>query len=183
MTFRHIHITGASGSGATTLGKALAARTGVPHLDTDDFYWRWPPDVAAPYTVKRDVPERLAMLRGAFADAGSCGWILSGAVGDWADPIVPLFDLVVFLRTPTEVRLERLWRREKAQFGPAAEPGGTRRREIEDFIAWAAGYDSGTREGRSLPRHEAWLKALACPVLRLDGSDAVDNLVAAVTNG
>lgn len=182
MTFRHIHITGASGSGATTLGKALAARTGAVHLDTDDFYWRWPPD-AALYTVKRDIQERLAMLRATFADAGPRGWILSGAVGDWADPIVPLFDLIVFLRTPTEIRLERLWRREKAQFGAAAEPGGARRREIEDFIAWSAEYDSGAREGRSLPRHEAWLKTLTCPVLRLDGSDAVDNLVAAVLGG
>ena len=183
MRFRHIHITGASGSGATTLGKALAARTGAVHLDTDDFYWRWPPDVAAPYAVKRDIPERLAMLHTAFTDAGPRGWILSGAVGDWADPIVPLFDLVVFLRAPTVIRLERLWCREKAQFGAAAEPGGARRREIEDFIVWAAEYDSGTREGRSLPRHEAWLETLACPVLRLDGSDAVDDLVTAVTAG
>lgn len=182
MTFRHIHITGASGSGATTLGKALAARTGATHLDTDNFYWRWPPD-AAPYTMKRDIAERLAMLRAAFVGAGRRGWILSGAVGDWAEPIVPLFDLVVFLRTPTNFRLQRLWQREKAQFGAAAEPGGVRRREIEDFIAWASEYDSGIREGRSLPRHEAWLGSLACPVLRLDGSDTIDNLVAAVTKG
>jgi adenylate kinase family enzyme len=182
MTFRHIHITGASGSGATTLGSTLAARTGMRHLDTDDFYWHWPPD-AAPYTMKRAVPERLGQLRAAFAEAGPRGWVLSGAVGDWAEPIVPQFDLVVFLWAPTDVRVERLWHRENARFGAAAEVGGARRREIEDFIAWAAAYDSGTREGRSLARHEAWLGTLSCPVLRLDGRGTLDGLVAAVMNG
>jgi adenylate kinase family enzyme len=34
-----VHIVGASGSGTTTLGKALAARAGCAHLDTDEFFW------------------------------------------------------------------------------------------------------------------------------------------------
>jgi hypothetical protein len=34
-----IHITGASGSGTSTLGRALVERLGAVHLDTDDFYW------------------------------------------------------------------------------------------------------------------------------------------------
>ena len=161
-----IHITGASGSGATTLGRALAARTGAVQLDTDDFYWA---PVEPKFSAKRDVGERLRLLREAFDAARARGWILSGAVGDWADPIVPLFKLVVFLKTPTEVRLQRLREREARDFGAAIEPGGSRHKEFEDFLVWAAAYDSGTREGRSLPRHEAWLATLSCPVLRLDG--------------
>ena len=34
-----VHILGASGSGTTTLGRALAAKLGCPHLDTDDVFW------------------------------------------------------------------------------------------------------------------------------------------------
>ena len=34
-----IHILGASGSGTTTLGRALAARLQCPHFDTDDCFW------------------------------------------------------------------------------------------------------------------------------------------------
>ena len=172
-----IHIMGASGAGVSTLGRALSAATGAAHLDTDDFYWL--PD-AAPYTVKRDVAARLALLREAFDAAGARGWVLSGAAGDWADPIVAMFGLVVFLAAPAEVRVARLWEREKRNFGAAAEEGGARRREIEDFIAWAAAYDSGEREGRSLPRHEAWLARLSCPVLRLDATRPVESLVADV---
>ncbi|MBI3676179.1 MAG: AAA family ATPase [Proteobacteria bacterium] len=164
-----IHITGASGSGVTTLGRALAARTGAVPLDTDDFYWA---PVEPRFSAKREIAERLRLLCGAFDAAGPNGWILSGAIGDWGDPIVPLFKLVAFLRTPTEVRLQRLREREVRDFGDAIKPGGARHREFEDFIAWAAEYDSGTREGRSLPRHEAWLATLSCRVLQLDGTEA-----------
>jgi adenylate kinase family enzyme len=34
-----IHILGASGSGTTTLAKALANELGYKHFDTDDYYW------------------------------------------------------------------------------------------------------------------------------------------------
>jgi hypothetical protein len=94
---------------------------------------------------------------------------------------VPFFDLVVFLRVPTQVRLERLRERERRHFGDAAvAPGGWRHGETEEFIEWASHYDDGTREGRNLARHEAWLATLACPVLRLDGTRSVDVLVADV---
>jgi adenylate kinase family enzyme len=36
---RRLHILGASGSGTTTLGKAIANELAAPHFDTDDYYW------------------------------------------------------------------------------------------------------------------------------------------------
>jgi len=57
LTGRIVHITGASGSGTTTLGRALAERLGWMHLDTDDFYWL-PTD--PPYREKRPAETRLA---------------------------------------------------------------------------------------------------------------------------
>jgi adenylate kinase family enzyme len=176
MTAPHIHITGASGAGVTTLGRALAKRLGAVHLDTDDFYW----SPAEPrYSVRRSVDERLRLLRDAFVATGSRGWILSGAVSEWADPIANLFDLVVFVTAPTEVRLKRLRERERVRFGDAVLPGGSRHREHEAFIEWAAAYESGTCEGRSLPRHEVWLAERRCPVLRLDGTLPVEALAEA----
>jgi hypothetical protein len=38
-------------------------------------------------------------------------------------------------------------------------------------------YDDGTREGRKLSRHKAWLETLRCPVLHLDGTLPVADLV------
>lgn len=46
-----IHITGASGSGTTTLGKAIAKKYGIKHFDTDDFYWQ---KTKIPFTKKKE---------------------------------------------------------------------------------------------------------------------------------
>jgi adenylate kinase family enzyme len=172
---KNIHITGASGSGVTTLGKALSQECGSMHLDIDDYFWL-PTD--PPYTTKRPRELRLALLNEAFARASDRGWVLSGSILDWGNSLVPLFDLTIFISTPTELRMQRLRAREAVQFGAEAiAPGGSRHKEHEWFIAYASAYDEEKHEGRSRARHEALLAQLPCPVLRLDGSSTVDELV------
>lgn len=134
-------------------------------FDTDDFYWVWGVES---YTVKRAVPDRLELL-GRVLD-GAPRWVLSGSLAGWGDPLAPRFDAVVFVTTPTPVRLERLAARERLRFGDAVGPGGRRRREHLDFLAWAAKYDSGEGGVRSRALHEGWLAGLSCPVLRADGA-------------
>ena len=86
--------------------------------------------------------------------------------------------LVVFVLTPTELRLKRLLARERERYGiEALTPGGIMYKTHVTFMNWAAGYDQGGHDGRSRSRHEAWLARLPCPVLRVDGSNAVDILV------
>lgn len=170
-----ICITGASGCGVTTLGRALAARLGAVHIDTDDHYW-----VATdpPYREKRDVPVRLRRIRAEQARTGR--WVVSGTLEGWAEGVTAETELIVFLEAPTEVRLERLRRREAARFGDALLPGGAMHETHRDFIAWAATYEHGTQPGRSRPRHEGWLAGIEKPVLRLDGTRPVAELVAAI---
>ena len=168
-----IHITGASGSGVTTLGGALAARLGAAHLDTDSFYWL-PTD--PPFHERRPLGDRLEMLQQAFA-AADRGWVLSGSLDGWGDVFVPRFLLVLFVYTPHDIRMARILAREEARYGAAVQPGGSMYEQHLEFVAWADGYDHGGQTGRSLPRHEAWLKTLPCPVLRLDGKLPVDRLV------
>ena len=158
-----VHITGASGAGVSTLGRDLAFRLGLPWLDTDDFYWA-PTD--PPFTTKRPVEERIASMRASF---GKGGWIVSGSMEPWGDPVVAEAGLVVFVDTPTEIRLDRLRRRERTRYGARIDPGGDMHANHVAFIAWAAGYDDGTFEGRNRPRHMAWLARLSIPVIRLDG--------------
>jgi len=173
-----VHITGASGAGVTTLGLALAQQLGRVHLDTDDFYWL---PTAPPYREKRPVEDRIARIKERLEDVHPAVCILSGSLESWGDPLIPFFDAVVFLTVPVQVRLERLRRREKQRFGAEALAlGGPMHEQHEAFIAWAAAYEAGTMPGRSLPRHEQWLKQLLCPVLRLDGTKTIDELVRSV---
>jgi adenylate kinase family enzyme len=169
-----IHITGASGAGVTTLGRALAARLDAPQFDVDDFYWL-PTD--PPFVEKRPVASRLELL-GERLTADS--WILSGSLVGWGDPLIPLFDLVVFIYTPAELRLARLKAREAKRYGPAIEPGGVMHQTSQAFLAWAARYDEPHFEGRSLAVHNRWLERLPTPVLRLDGLTSTAEQVDAV---
>jgi cytidylate kinase len=97
----------------------LADRLNAVRLDTDDFYWL---PTSPPYRFKRDVTERLALLDTAPANAGR--WVLSGSCDAWIGSIADSFDLVVFIVTPTPLRLARLRQRERARFGDAALAAG-----------------------------------------------------------
>jgi adenylate kinase family enzyme len=171
-----IHIMGASGAGVTSLGRALADALAIPHHDTDDYFWQ---PTVPPYQTKRAQAERLRLMQEVFLPRAD--WVLSGSLEGWGDAVVPHFDLVVFVSTSMELRLQRLRAREARHFGAAAvAPGGWRRPETEEFVEWASHYDAGDREGRSLAKHQAWLAALPCPVLRLDGSRPLPELAAEV---
>ena len=118
---------GASGAGVTTLGRALAETLAIPHHDTDDYFWR---PTTPPYREKREVADRLRLMREVFLDRAD--WVLSGSLDGWGTSIVSFFDLVVFLYAPTEVRLRRLREREARHFAPTLwcqAAGITRRRK------------------------------------------------------
>lgn len=164
-----IHIVGASGSGTTSLAAELAGSYGHRHLDTDDFYWR---RTDPPFREKRPPEERLASLRTTFQEAKR--WVLSGSLCGWGDPLIPEFELVVFLLVPTPVRLARLRAREIERYGrQAIAPGGALHEAHVEFLEWAGRYDTGDPEMRSRAMHEAWLAALPCSVVRLEGDVSI----------
>lgn len=170
-----IRILGAAGSGTSTLGAALARRFGVPHTDSDSLYWL-PTD--PPYTTVRPAEQRLALLLRTLPAAGR--WVFSGATTEWAAPLEPHCDLVVFLRLDAGQRMARLRRREAARFGARIRPGGDMAGINAAFMAWAEAYDTTGSMRRGLRTHEAWLADQPAPVLRLDSKAPVEDLVAAV---
>ncbi|WP_407362339.1 AAA family ATPase [Pseudomonas luteola] len=156
----NILITGASGSGTTTLGVALANRLHGVALDADGYYWL---PTETPYTQRRDKFERNALLIKDMQVSETV--IISGSIMNYGDYLENLFDLIVFLYLPAEIRIPRLKAREEARFGSASP----------EFLDWAAQYDSGPAVGsRSLANHTAWLCQRTCPVLRLEGDMTVE---------
>lgn len=171
-----VHIVGASGSGTTTVGRALAAHLGATHLDTDDFFWL-PTD--PPFEKIRERAERQAILAGALGREPS--WVLSGSLCGWGDIFIPRFELVVFLWLAPDIRMARLRAREQARYGASVTPGGPRHAASEAFLTWAAGYDERLDvPERCLKLHEQWLAALPCPVVRIHDAGDADSHVARV---
>lgn len=171
-----IHIFGASGSGTTSLASVIAGKHGHRRLDTDDFYWA---ATDPPYREKRPRDQRLALLRQALL--GSAPWVLSGSLCGWGDPLIPDFDLAVFLVVPTPVRLARLRAREIARYGhQAIAMGGELHQAHVEFLEWASGYDTGGLEMRSRALHETWLAALPGAILRLEGDRPVGEQLAQI---
>jgi adenylate kinase family enzyme len=169
------HILGASGSGTTTLGAALAARLGLRHVDSDALFWM-PTD--PPFTTRRAASDRLALLPRQLPVAES--WVFTGSAINWATPLEAFYDRIIFLRLDAAERMARLRHREAVRYGARIVPGGDMAEASMAFLQWAAAYDSAGLEQRSLAAHEAWLSVQTASVLRLDSSMQVQDLVAVV---
>ncbi len=172
-----IHILGASGSGTTTLGMALAKQLAVPYFDADSYFWV-PSD--PPFTVKRDRELRNSSI---FADlAQHESWVLGGSLISWHENFLTLFDLVVFLYVPKEIRMERLEKREFERYGDIIYKNPARNVLYNEFMHWAAGYDDNTLARRTLLAHETWMKKLSCPVLDIRGDTSINERIKLVLN-
>ena len=175
-----IHIMGASGSGVTSLGRALADVLAVPHHDTDDYLWQ---PTTPPYRDMRGIPERLRLMREMFSAARGLG-AERGTRG---------------LGRRDHSRLRRSDLPHHAERDPPAALARPRGHGTSAAMRWlpAAGGIGRPRissNGRPITRtaigrdavwqrHKTWLAALPCPVLRLDGSRPLPQLVAACVAG
>ncbi|MEM1023741.1 MAG: adenylate kinase [Myxococcota bacterium] len=166
---------GASGSGASTLGRALSRRLELRYFDSDDYY-HGPSD--PPFRNPRSPLERYELILRDLGGEGS--WVLGGGVAGWEPQPELRFTLLVLLWAPAELRVKRLRERERERFGARVLSGGDMHRDHEDFIDWARRYDIGGIDGKTRARHEAYLLDQACPVLRLTEVRPPDELVTIV---
>jgi adenylate kinase family enzyme len=160
-----ILITGAPGSGTTTVGRAIASELGAVFLDADDYFWL-PTD--PPYKVEQSPDARLASVLRVLEKFPSS--VIAGSVVGWGEELENSLSHVVYLWVPPDVRVQRLIARESKRFGAP----------LEGFIEWAAQYDEGRLPGRSRAIHERWLSERNCPVPRIEGDVAVTDAAAQV---
>ncbi len=159
-----LHIFGASGSGVTTTGLALAEVLNIPYFDSDFYFWE---QTEIHYSVRRDPAVRNKLLEGDTQDHAS--WIVGGSLLDWESIVCDQFTLAVFLWIPQSIRIERLKARELQRYGAVIHTDAQRNKKFNDFLTWASGYDSGLARGRTLHAHERWMSTLRCNVFQLRG--------------
>ena len=160
-------VTGASGSGTTTLGRALSTELKIAFFDADDYFWL-PTD--PPYQQQRDPNARLSLLVADLAKVPHS--VTSGSVINWGGELEDAFSSIVFLTLQPELRLARLLEREIARLG----------RADSEFLKSAAQYDEGYLDQNSRMGDERWLAKRSCPVLRIEGDTSGPERVARVAN-
>ncbi|MEM8527377.1 MAG: AAA family ATPase [Bacteroidota bacterium] len=172
-----IHIFGASGSGTTTLGKTIAQQWNWTHLDADDYYWE---KTDPPFQTKVPLEQRNKNLLQDFNASENV--VVSGSMISWGEHWATAFDWMVFLYIPSEIRMERLRKRERERYGTLLDTDPSFQANSQAFLEWAAQYDIGTFEGRSLVIHNAWIDNLRCPVLRIEGDTSIKQRVKILTD-
>jgi adenylate kinase family enzyme len=170
-----IHIFGSSGSGSTTLARALAERFGFHHVDTDEALWI-PTD--PPFTQKRspEAAKKLIEIEMARHEKN----VVSGEFFGWGDFLRDRIDLYIYMNLPVEIRLERIRAREQKRFGSRVLPGGDMHTAHMEFLEWVRSYESDSGSHRSKKAHLHRLETLDKPVIRIEESRSIPELLESI---
>ena len=146
MSRPHAHrylLFGNSGSGKTTMARALVKEHGLVHLDLDSVAWSSP-------GVRRGTSESLAEIERFLARNES--WVIEGCYADLMDPILSAATEVRFLNPGVERCiancLARPW--EPAKYPSQAEQNA----KLAFLLDWVRAYDTRDDE-YSLKAHRA----------------------------
>lgn len=166
-------ITGASGSGTSSLARSLASALSSQVFDADDIFW-YPSD--PPFVTKRLVVDRLSLMETLFLPRRD--WIMSGSVIGWGQTIAPRLTHTISLSLDPEVRMNRLRARETQRMGDLSQLSVHEAAAHKGFMDWSASFDDPTFSGRNRIHHDRFLSGLQCPVIYLDSAISEAELLA-----
>ena len=155
-----IAIVGANGSGKTTLGKHLADLLGYKHMDVEDYYFK---DSIIPYANPRTREEVQELLLADIKKQGQ--FILSAVNCDFGDDINAMYDCVIYINAPLEIRLNRVKQRSVNKFGSHVLEGGYMYEQEQNFFNFVV--------SRTMDKTDIWLQSIKCPVICIDGTEPI----------
>lgn len=92
--------------------------------------------------------------------------VITSTRGDLGKEITSLYNCVIYLSAPLELRLFRIKNRERERFGVRVLSGGDMHEQQKKFYDFAA--------SRTSDKIEEWLSTLSCKVIKLDGARPIE---------
>ena len=161
-----IQICGLNGCGKSTLGRALAESIGFHFIDNENLYFsRTNTDEPYMNPKSRTDVERLLMDE----VSKHPDFVFSAVKGDYGKDIIPMYNYVVVIEVPREIRLQRVRNRSFQKFGNRMLIGGDLHDQEEAFFQMV--------ESRRDDYIEDWLQTVKCPIIRVDGTKPIDENV------
>ena len=158
-----ILVCGLNGSGKSTLGKALAEKLGFHFIDNEDLYFpKSNPDY--PYDSPRSEKEVEELLM--HEVRAHENFIFTAVKGNYGEYILPFYKYAVLIDVPKNIRLQRVKNRSYQKFGNRLLPGGDLYEREEAFFDLVS--------SRGEPEVEEWAKSFNCPIIRIDGTKAIE---------
>jgi len=167
-----IHIFGSSGSGSTTLARAISQRYSYHFIDTDDAIWE---ETDPPFNIRKSDQLAFEYLNNEVTLFPKS--VISGAFVGWGDSLKNHVDLFVYMHLPLNIRLERIKIRERNRFHERVEPGGDLYLQHLDFLNWVSLYEELDESRRSQKQHIQWLKNVKQPIIEVYEEKTIDELI------
>ena len=161
-----IQICGLNGCGKSTLGRVLADRMGFHFIDNENLYFVRS-QANEPYANPRSQEEVERLLMDEVAKHPN--FIFVAVKGNYGKDIIPMYTYVVVIEVPKEIRSQRVRNRSFQKFGSRMQMGGDLYKQEEAFFRMV--------ESRQDDYVENWLQSVKCPIIRVDGTKAVEENV------
>ena len=162
-----IQICGLNGCGKSTLGKALAERIGFHFIDNENLYFSRT-NTDEPYTNPKSRTEVESLLMEEVSKYPD--FVFSAVRGDYGTDIVCMYNYVVVIDVPKDIRSQRVRNRSFQKFGSRMLMGGDLHDQEEAFFQMV--------DSRQDDFIEKWLQMINCPIIRVDGTKPIEENVA-----
>jgi adenylate kinase family enzyme len=167
-----INIFGSSGSGSTTLAKAIASEFDYKFIDVDDYLWK---KTDPPFTVRNTNEDALTLIQKQLFDQHPA--VISGSLVEVGDSLKASIDLFLYINLDRNIRVKRITDREKYRFGDRILPGGDLHMQHLDFLKWVSDYEDNPETLRSRKQHLSWLDDVLVTVLKITEELTIEELL------
>lgn len=159
-----IIVCGLNGAGKSTMGKTVAEKLNYQFIDIEDIYF--PKDNPEyMYLNPRPFEEVERILSNIISEDSN--FVLASVKGNFNKDIVSHFKYAVYIETPKETRIERVYKRSYNKFGDRMLEGGDLYEKEKAFFDLVKARDENTVE--------IWLSSISCPIIRVDGTLPIEN--------